>query len=198
MKTICEAEAWNAAVNAVRKEVNSLTGPFLEKVGILLSDMKGLKKFLYELTKSVEGEAVCAICQGRCCETGKYHFTVIDLLVYIFDGKELFTPDFSSKRCPYLGCTGCFMAPEYRPFNCITFNCEQLESLLRHSDIQEFYGVERKLRIKYNALEDMFGNKFVYGLLANYERDYLNSGTILFGGGFDPKSHGGCNVNHLQ
>jgi hypothetical protein len=197
MKTYTESVAWSVAVNAVRKEFVLLSGPFLEKVGILLTDMKRLKTGLYELTRSVEGEAVCANCYGGCCDTGKYHFTVVDLLVYLFDGKELFTPDFSGKRCPYLGKAGCFMEPEYRPFNCITFHCEQLELLLRHSDIQEFYKVERKLRIRYNAVEEIFGNKFVYGLLANYERNYLKAGTILFAGRLDPKFHGGCNVNYM-
>ncbi len=186
------------AVKAVREEFASLSGPFLDKVEILIAEIKQLKTALFGLTRLAEGESVCRNCDGRCCDNGKYHFTAIDLLVFVCDGKELFTPDFSSKRCPYLGNAGCFMDPEYRPFNCITFHCEQIELLLRPSDIQEFYRVERKLRIQYNAFENLFGKKFNYGLLANFDRDYLKAGTILFGGKPDLDFHGGCNVNHVQ
>ncbi len=197
MKSNIETETWCTAVDVVREEFASLKDPFLGKVGTLLTDIRRLKTNLFDLTSSVAGEAVCAICHGACCDTGKYHFTVVDLLLYFFDGKKLFTPNFSSKRCPYLGNSGCLMEPGYRPFNCITFHCEQLEPLLTCTDVKEFYDVERKLRIQYNTIEELFVNKFSYGLLANYERDYLKDGTILFGGGFDPKFCGGYNVNQL-
>lgn len=198
MKANNDFENWGIAINAARKEYALLPAAFQEKMGILLANIKRLKTALHELNKSVEGEAVCAICLGGCCGTGKYHFTVTDLLVYISDGKELFVPDFTGKHCPYLGEAGCFMEPGYRPFNCITFNCEQIEQLHGHSDIREFYDIERKLRIQYNAVEEIFGNKFEYGLLSNYERNYLKDGTILFGGRFEPKNYGRWNGNHMQ
>jgi hypothetical protein len=198
MKTNNDADTWGRAVNAARKEYAALPVPVLGKIRILLANIKKLKTALYELNKSVEGEAVCALCLGDCCASGKYHFTVTDLLVYISDANELFVPDFSSKHCPYLGENGCIMEPEYRPFNCITFNCERIERLLLHSDVQKFYGIERKLRIQYNAVEEIFGNKFVYGLLSNFERNYLKNGTILFGGRYGSYIYGGLNGNDMQ
>lgn len=197
MKPSTDAENWDRAVNWARKEYAALPASIVAKIAILLSNIKKMKTALHELNRSVEGETICAICQGGCCLSGKYHFTVTDLLAYISDGKELFVPDFTRSHCPYLGKTGCSMDPEYRPFNCITFNCERLERLLPHSDVQQFYDIERKLRTQYNAVEEIFGNKFVYGLLSNYERNYLRNGSILLGRDFDPGIYGGWNGDHM-
>jgi hypothetical protein len=173
-------EVWSRAVDAVGREFAALPGAFLDKIAILVAEMKSLKTALFELTRVLEGEAVCEACNGGCCDSGKYHFTITDLLSYLSDGKKLFTPDFSNGRCPYLGRAGCMMEPEYRPFNCITFNCECLEKLLPQEEVRKFYEMEMELRARYTAMEDLFGNIFAYGLMSNFERDSTKTGGILF------------------
>ena len=171
---------WNKAVDVVRREFAALPDIFPQKIGVLAAAIKKQKRALYEMTRSVEGEMVCELCKGGCCETGAYHFTVVDLLVYLADGRELFAPCFAGDRCPYLGHGGCMMGPEYRPFNCITFHCEHLEKLLPDSEVDAFYAVEKLLRGHYSEMETLFGNTFAHGLLSNYERSYPAKGTILF------------------
>ncbi len=180
MKNLDDAEAWDRAVNAVKNEFTALSDHLLKKINMLASIIKGQKLAIHELTRSVAGESVCESCQGECCNTGKYHFTVTDLLVYLSDSKAMFTPDFTNKRCPYLGQAGCIMEPEYRPFNCITFQCDSIEQLLRQPDVQKFYDLGKKLSFQYVVMEEMFNNKFIHGLLSNFARDYEKNGKILF------------------
>jgi hypothetical protein len=74
------------------------------------------------------------------------------------------------------------MAPEYRPFNCVTFNCDLVEDLLGLPALEEFYRVERELRGAYRELEEFFGNRFMQGLLLNYERAVACGGGVLLRG----------------
>jgi hypothetical protein len=191
-------EVWRRAADVVGREFIALPGLFLEKIEILVAEIKSLKTALFELTRIVEGEAVCKACNGGCCDSGRYHFTVTDLLAYLSDGKELFVPDFSNGRCPYLGRDGCMMEPEYRPFNCISFNCECLEELLPQEDVRTFYEMEKELRMRYTAVENLFGKIFAYGLMSNYERVFAISGGILFNSKHNTTHTGGSNGNCLQ
>jgi hypothetical protein len=179
MKDFGDARAWEAAVHAVKEEFDALPAQFRGKVRVVSAIIKKQKAALHELTRSVDGESVCEICRGGCCQTGKYHFTATDLLAYLFDGKRLFTPDFGNGHCPFLGDSGCLMEPEYRPFNCVTFNCERIERLLPQSDVERFYESEKGLRVQYALMEKMFGNIFAYGLLANFERNGREGGILL-------------------
>jgi hypothetical protein len=179
MKDFGDAQAWESAVHSVIEEFEALPDQLLEKAGILSAIIKKQKSALHELTRSVYGEAVCEICRGGCCKTGKYHFTATDLLAYLFDGKQLFTPDFGNGHCPFLGNSGCLMEAEYRPFNCVTFNCERIERLLRQTDVDKFYELEKGLRVQYALMEKLFGNIFAYGLLANFERNGREGGILL-------------------
>ncbi len=175
-----DLEKWDRAVSAVNREFTSLPEPLLSKLKNSVETIKKYKRSVFTLTETVNAGQICEACQGECCRKGKYHFTVIDLLVYLVDGKELFVPCFTNGRCPYSGDAGCLMEEEYRPFNCITFHCEKLEKLLPIHVVEEFYGLERKLRYQYGELERMFDNRFAYGLLANYERNFVQSGVMLF------------------
>ena len=179
MKDFGDAAVWEAAVHAVQEEFDALPGRLRVKVGVVAAIIKKRKAALHDLTRSAGGEAICKICRGGCCQTGKYHFTVTDLLAYLFDGKRLFTPDFGNGRCPFLGDSGCLMDAEYRPFNCITFNCERIERLLSQSDVERFYELEKGLRSQYGLMEKIFGNIFAYGLLANFERNGREGGILL-------------------
>jgi hypothetical protein len=174
-----DLEKWDRAVSAVNREFASLPEPLLSKLKNSVETIKKYKRSVFTLTETVNAGQICEACQGECCRKGKYHFTVIDLLVYLVEGKELFVPCFNNGRCPYSGDAGCLMEVEYRPFNCIAFHCEKLERLLLPADIDKFYVLEKELRSEYADLERTFDNRFAYGLLANYERNFAEKGTIL-------------------
>jgi len=48
------------------------------------------------------------------------------------------------------------MDPSFRPFPCITFNCERVEDLWEPERIEDFYRSERQLRALYGDLERLF------------------------------------------
>jgi hypothetical protein len=175
-----DQELWDSAIAAVKKEFAALPELFIANIRTSTETIKKYKKAIFVLTEMVGGGKICENCRGECCKKGKYHFTVIDLLVFLAEGKALFAPHFGRERCPYSGDAGCLMEPEYRPFNCITFHCERLEELLQAPDIEAFYELEKKLRSQYSGLERMFDNRLAYGLLSNYEQNFTQNGIILF------------------
>jgi hypothetical protein len=175
-----DREKWDGAVAAVKREFATLPGPLMAKLKISIETIKKYKRSVFALTEEVNAGQICAVCRGDCCRKGKYHFTVIDLLVYLVEDKQLFVPCFTNGRCPYSGVAGCLMEVEYRPFNCITFQCEQLERLMLPADIEKFYVLERALRSENADLERTFENRFSSGLFANYERKFSQTGMILY------------------
>jgi hypothetical protein len=170
------------AVAAVTEEFSRLA-PFRRAlVGEAAEAVKACKQALHTIVEGVAAAGICASCGGECCRTGKFHFTVVDLLVYLVDGRELFTPRFGQEACPYLGAPGCLMAPVYRPFNCITFNCERVECLLEPREKERFTRHEEKLRSHYKSFEELFGARFMGGLLMNGERNIVRERTPILGG----------------
>ena len=167
-----ERETWNLAVAAVAEEFARLSSPRRTLVAEAVEAAKTCKEALYSIAAAV-ATRVCASCGGECCLTGKYHFTVVDLLAYLVDDRELFTPRFDQDACPYLGVDGCLMAPPYRPFNCVTFNCERLEILLEPPEKERLARLEQELRMIYGRFEELTGVRIMGGLLMNGERDLV-------------------------
>lgn len=161
---------WNDAVAVVRSEFAAFPGQVLTELHVLAESIRREKNLISFLTSSKGSNEHCACCGGKCCETGKFHFTVIDLLVHLATGKELFRPVFQGSFCPYLGSEGCLMDPSYRPYICVTFLCERLEKLLSPEELEQVYNSELRLRNLYRRLEEYFGNRFMQGLLLNYQR----------------------------
>lgn len=176
---VTDQEKWRQAVATVTHEYTALGPGLLARVAKCAEAVKSRKAGLHALTGMAGGRETCAGCGGECCLTGKYHFTVVDLLVYLAEGRGLFTPRFDNGRCPYLGDAGCLMEAAYRPFNCITFNCDRVEGMLEPLEQARFYTLERELRALYRELEMLFGNRFIEGLLMNYERALRQRGAIL-------------------
>lgn len=179
-ESVTDREMWNLAVDALAVEHAALPPSLKGVVAGLAAAVKGAKEALHGIAEGVDVAAICAACGGECCLSGKFHVTVVDILVYLAEGRELFTPRFGQGRCPYLGAQGCLMAPPYRPFNCVTFNCERVESLLEPQAKDRSVSLERELRALYGRFEEEFGNRFMGGLLQNYARDVVRGrGTIL-------------------
>ena len=128
----------------------------LQRLRALCDLLMERKRALQALTARLDPATHCAGCGGACCVAGKYHFARVDLLVYLAAGQPLFAPLFDNGLCPYLGESGCLMAPAFRPFNCITFNCELIEDLLDDEEVARFYRLERELRRNYGEIRSLF------------------------------------------
>lgn len=176
-----DQDKWNNAVALLSAEYASLSAAFQDELRCKSQQIMELKAGLHRFAESVNGEAICASCQGACCACGKYHFTVIDTLIYLATSKPLFIPRFGVEHCPYLGDAGCLMEPATRPFNCVTFNCERIEGVLEPSELERFYAMGKVLRLRYREIEELFGGRYMHGLLMNFERDVLAMGRPLLG-----------------
>ena len=156
---------WQSGVRRVTDVFRRLTGAEAESLRSLCSMLMEQKESLQTLVAGVDAAIRCAECGGECCVKGRYHFTAVDLLVYLSTGLPLFEPLFENGLCPYLGQCGCLMEPAYRPFNCITFNCERIEDLLSPEEIARFYRLERELRESYAKIRSLFPAKEMDGAL---------------------------------
>jgi len=177
-----DSEKWDRGVAALGKEYVLLPPELKVQLDKCAHAVKSRKEQLHKIVSEVRAAEVCAQCLGECCKGGKNHVTTVDLLIYMGEGKKVFTPAFEFGNCPYLGETGCVMEPEYRPLNCITFNCERIEEALGPLERDRFYAVEGELRELYDYYEQLFDNSFSYGLLSNYERSLACNGTPILRG----------------
>ena len=147
---------WLARVQEFVDFFRRLPESDLQKLRALSGELTERKRALQALAARADCAARCAGCGGACCVTGKYHFTPVDLLVHLATAQPLFAPHFGNGLCPYLGESGCQMAPAYRPFNCITFNCELIEDCLSAQEVSSFYQLERELRRNYLEIRALF------------------------------------------
>jgi len=170
---VTDRELWDQAVAAITAEYADLPGSLKEILREKAVILRQLKGSLHRLAEEMHGASICAACGGECCVRGKCHVTVVDIIVMLVSGVHLSEPRFGRDFCPQLGERGCLMSPEFRPFNCITFNCERVEGLWEPGRIDSFYRLERDLRQHYGELEQLFDNRFMKGLLMSYERDVL-------------------------
>jgi hypothetical protein len=175
-----DQEKWEQAVALLLSEYNELPTVVRHSVDHASLVLRGAKLAMHCFVENVGAGSVCAACQGECCVRGSSHVTVVDLLVLFASGWPVMTPVFDRHLCPYLGEAGCQMEVEFRPFNCVTFNCERVEGLLDPGAIKNFYEMERELRRCYSFFEQLLGNRFMHGLLVNYDRDILlNRGSFI-------------------
>jgi hypothetical protein len=158
-------ELWREGVRRVTAAFALLAEPDRQQVAILCRSLLARKEAMQALVARVDAASHCAGCGGACCVKGKYHFTPVDLLVYLATGRDLFAPLFDNGLCPYLAPEGCLMPPGYRPFNCITFNCERIEDQLPEKEVALFYRWESELRETYRQLRALFPDRSADGPL---------------------------------
>jgi len=176
---VTDQQLWSAAVERVRTDYGALPEALKLKLSALSAEIMVLKARHQALVAASVAAAACAECRGLCCRFGKHHFTAVDLLVYLFAGRELFSPSFENPVCPYHSGSGCLMEPSLRPFNCIIFLCEQLETALEERTSAELAGLETLLRQLYREFDRLLGNRFANGLLITFQRT-LDTGSPLF------------------
>jgi hypothetical protein len=177
--TVTDQQLWSAAVEQVKSDYHALPQALQEQLAELSAEIMVLKARHQAGASTAAADQLCTDCQGVCCRFGKHHFTVVDLLVYLSAGRELFSPTFDNPVCPYHSGCGCLMEPPLRPFNCIIFVCEQLETWLGVAVKAELAEIEAGLRRIYAEFNRLLGNRFANGLLITFQRS-LDSGTPLF------------------
>lgn len=147
---------WREGVARVSAAYSLLEPEAKEDLSLLVVRLMERKAIMQALVEQVDAGSHCAACKGECCVAGKYHFTGVDLLAYLVTGTQLFAPLFGNGLCCYLAGDRCLMPAAYRPFNCITFNCERIESLLPEPEVERFYRLERELRESYREIRGLF------------------------------------------
>lgn len=178
-ETVTDQQVWSAAAEHVKADFHALPQALKLKLAELSAEIMVLKARHQAAAATAAADEVCAECNGLCCRFGKHHFTVVDLIVYLSAGKELFNPSFDNPVCPYHSGCGCLMEPSFRPFNCIIFVCEQLETGLELAVKDELEAIEASLRRNYAEFDQLLGNRFANGLLITFQRS-LDSGAPLF------------------
>lgn len=173
-------QTWDAAVAALREELELLPVErkqfLVDVVGRIMSVKQRLGSMCDDV---VDCATICKRCGGQCCLAGKFHFTAVDLLAFLLTEVPLFTPNFGSlPGCPYSSGAGCLMSPAYRPYNCITFICDEIEEGLNLEEKREFYLLADRLRDAYAEIEQSCGRRFMGGLLQTFERRPGQTGIL--------------------
>lgn len=156
---------WQNGVDAVTEAFSALPQADLLKLRGLALGMLAQKEAMQDLAAKADAATHCASCGGACCVSGKYHFTAVDLLVYLATDGQLFSPRFDNGLCPFLGEPRCLIPTGYRPFNCITFNCDVIEDRLSRDELSRFYLMERELRRSYGEIRSLFPPRMMDGSL---------------------------------
>ena len=164
-----DTETWHLAVTAVSVELSRLPPEKRNSFSRLAEEAWHCKTALHAIVAAADCGGICADCGGECCRTGKYHFTLVDLLVYLSRGEALFEPGFNRPLCPFLGPDGCFMAPGYRPYTCVTFNCDRVMTHLDTPEEERLTRLERELRELYDRFGMLLGRRVMNGLLLDFE-----------------------------
>ena len=134
-----------------------------------LERIEQLQEKMHSLFLAGQGDGVCLRCEGSCCDSGRNHFSFVNLLAFIDKGESPPEPDIS-RPCPFLGDSGCRLEPRRRPYSCLTFLCDEVENHLCEEDLHSFYTAEQQLRGLYLAFDQRYAGSSLRGLFIRAER----------------------------
>ncbi len=162
-------QRWQQLIQQIDDEYGKL--PAAEKTWIArrLEQLSLLQLELDRLFRCASGERACRECLGDCCAKGHNHMTLANLLSYLQRAERPPPPDFS-RSCPFLAGSGCELDVASRPYNCISFVCDIIETALSPEEIAEFYAVEQRLRAVYLEFSDRYAGGGLTGLLLQDQR----------------------------
>ncbi|PLX72350.1 MAG: hypothetical protein C0615_12335 [Desulfuromonas sp.] len=126
-----------------------------------------LQQELHRLFLDVDGAAACHDCAERCCGHGRFHPGLANVLACVVAGVPLPLPDFG-RDCPYSNDEGCLFAPAQRPYNCISFICDEVEPRLGPKSVQ-FYLLEKQIRAEYEQFAQRYVGGSMRGLILKGE-----------------------------
>lgn len=154
---------WQSVVLRVARELAVLPESERLWIGQRLTVVRRLQRALQEEFLAAGGAPHCAVCSDSCCDRGRHHFTLVNLLAWLESGEVPPTPDFD-QDCPWLGANGCILPAERRPFNCITFICTVVEDRFDENRRHRFYALERELRTIYEEFDRRYAGSSLCGL----------------------------------
>jgi hypothetical protein len=159
---------WQEVVSRVAEEWEGL--PYPEQVWATEHTLRivNLQERLHQLFLDVGGAGICSDCNGDCCGHGKFHPTLVNLLACLITEQPFPEPEFD-QYCPYLGVSGCQFPPGLRPYNCISFICEQIENRLDPDKVGEFYQLEKEIREQYELFASRYVGASMRGILTRGE-----------------------------
>ena len=167
---------WPALQQKLSVELDALDGTDRQWLRDRLDSIAAIQLKLDDLFRLAGGLQVCAECDGACCGCGRHHVTLTNLLAFLLNDDEPPAPDLG-KTCPYLGEQGCRLQVSRRPYNCITFFCEQLEENLSEEKRQQLCFMDQQLRREYQALAERYPAASLRGIWIALER--IGGGEIL-------------------
>ncbi|MEN8687693.1 MAG: hypothetical protein AB1Z51_07150 [Desulfuromonadales bacterium] len=167
---------WLALLQKIRDELAALDEAERQWLRSRLDSIGAIQLDLDTLFHAAGGVQTCAVCAGACCACGRHHLTLPNLLTYLLADEEPPAPDLD-RPCPYLGESGCRLSVDRRPYNCITFFCEQLDANLSAADRQQLRLLDRQLRQEYQCLAERYPSASLRGLWIALER--IDGGDIL-------------------
>ncbi len=165
-----DQQNWVYAVEAAKRKYEVLPAEVRCNLNIIVDEIMILKSCLLDLTLTAGSSDVCRDCGGKCCNNGKFHVSLLDLMAYLRTSAEPPAPDFEvSPLCPY-GCSeGCLMKPGFRSVTCVIFNCEQVESLLKEPELLRLRDFEVRLKEKVIQAEHLLGFRVGRPLLLSFQ-----------------------------
>lgn len=164
-----DALLWQRIVAGLTEEVLRLSPAEREWIAVRLERIGRIQEELHTLFLQGGGPSACCDCGGSCCDRGRHHASLVTLLGYLLTGKQPPNPDFD-RPCPFLGESGCLMAPSGRPFNCVTFLCEAIEDRFDADAREAFYARERQLRSLYGEFDARYAGSSLRGILIRASR----------------------------
>ncbi len=167
---------WRRSLQRIRNELVEMSTDERLWLKENLLQIQQLQRRIHRFFESVDGDRHCAVCHGACCEKGRHHLTLVNLLGFLIVEEEPPTPDFSA-TCPFLGAQGCRLDIGRRPFNCVTFNCDTIENALDEAGRTSFYQLEAELRRRYEHFDQRYAGSSLRGLLIRAES--LGEGSFL-------------------
>lgn len=167
---------WPTLLQRLRSEVADLSEVEREWLKARLAVIADIQTALDELFRAAGGVDACTGCDGACCGCGRHHVTLTNVLAYLVAGEDPPAPDFS-RSCPYLGDTGCRLPVARRPYNCITFFCEMLDSRLEGVGRERLHALDSQLRKEYLRVAERYPAASLRGLWIALEQ--VGSGQLL-------------------
>ncbi|MDT8440127.1 MAG: hypothetical protein RQ723_00525 [Desulfuromonadales bacterium] len=158
----------------LRAELTSLSETERRWLAGQLAEIATVQHELDALFHAATGPALCAGCSGACCDCGRHHLTLTNLLGYLLADEEPPHPDFT-RACPFLGEQGCRLPVARRPYNCITFFCEGLDARLDPDQRSRLSELDRRLRAAYQAVVERYPAASLRGLWIALERHGQNA-----------------------
>lgn len=163
------ATLWQTMIGRLPGEVAGLSPGERQWLLPRLERIAALQEKIHAFFLEAGGADLCSSCNGECCDRGKNHLTLANILPFFLEGRTPPEPDFS-RPCPALGDQGCLYGPGRRPFNCVTFLCEQVEDRLDASTREAFYAAERELRQVYLEMDGRYAGSSMRGIFIRAPR----------------------------